>query len=184
MCRYTLSSRLRAGRSPLSCISVYWNQANSYSELSMLAPNVFAWLPQGTKSNIPVTAAGIFIAGTVVLAFLLYLYWRRGRLLTSDMVRASLIFTVMLPFYLPLMHDRYFYLADTVAVVFLISEPKRWYIPAMICMASFLCHAAYLFESVVIPTYVLAFFILAALSLLTVSFIREIEDRDDLPLPR
>lgn len=173
-----------AGRSPISCISVYWNQANSYSELSMLAPNVFAWLPQGTKSNIPVTAAGIFIAGTVVLAFLLYLYWRRDRLGTPDLVKASLIFAVMIPFFLPLMHDRYFYLADTVAVVFLFFEPKRWYIPALVCIASFLCHAAYLFDAVVIPTYVLAFFMLAALSLLAVGFIRETEERKEFPSSR
>ena len=173
-----------AGRSPVSCISVYWNQANSYSELSMLAPNVFAWLPQGTKSNIPVTAAGIFIAGTVVLGFLLYLYWRKDRLNTRDLIKASLIFTVLIPFFLPLMHDRYFYLADTVAVVYLFLEPKRWYIPALICIASFLCHAAYLFDAVVIPTYVLAFFILAALCLLTPDFIREIENGKDLPALR
>ena len=173
-----------AGRSPVSCISVYWNQANSYSELSMLAPNVFAWLPQGTKSNIPVTAAGIFIAGTVVLGFLLYLYWRKDRLNTRDLIKASLIFTVLIPFFLPLMHDRYFYLADTVAVVYLFLEPKRWYIPALICIASFLCHAAYLFDAVVIPTYVLAFFILAALCLLTSDFIREIENGKDLPALR
>ena len=173
-----------AGRSALSCISVYWNQANSYSELSMLAPNVFAWLPQGTKSNIPVTAAGIFIAGSVVLGFLLYLYWRKDRLNTAGMVRASLIFAVMIPFFLPLMHDRYFYLADTVAVVFLISEPKRWYIPALICMASFLCHAAYLFDAIVIPTYVLAFFILTALSLLALNFVLDTESRKELPASR
>ena len=173
-----------AGRSPLSCISVYWNQANSYSELSMLAPNVFAWLPQGTKSNIPVTAAGIFAAGTAVLGFLLYLYFRRDRLRTADMVRAALIFSVMIPFFLPLMHDRYFYLADTVAAVFLFSEPKRWYIPALICTASFLCHAAYLFNAAVIPTYVLAFFILAALCLLTVNFVLETEGRKELPSSR
>ena len=162
----TLIPAMLAGRGIVSCLSIYWNQANSYSELSMLAPNVFSWLPTGTKSNIPVTAAGIFVAGTVVLGFLLYLYLQRKTLDNDRIFRASLIFALMIPFLLPLMHDRYFYLADTLAVVYLFYRPKRWYIPGMICISSFLCHAAYLFNTTVIPTYVLSFFILGALCLL------------------
>jgi hypothetical protein len=51
-------------------------------------------------------------------------------------------------------------------------------------MASFLCHAAYLFDAIVIPTYVLAFFILTALSLLALNFVLDTESRKELPASR
>ena len=163
------------GRSFLDCITIYWRQANTYSELSMLAANLYALLPAGTRSNIPVIAAAIFAAGTVVISFLLYLYLRKKRLTKEYLVQASFIFTVLIPYFLPLMHDRYFYLADTMACVFAFYYPKKWYIPALVIIPSMLCHTATLFENIVIPTWALSLAVLTGLCLLLSQFVKSLE---------
>lgn len=164
-----------AGKSFLNCVTIYWRQANTYSQLSMLAPSVFAWLPEGTRSNIPVTAAGIFAAGSVTLGLLLYLFRRKERLDDESMIDAAYLFALLIPFLLPLMHERYFYAADAMAVVYLFCRPRRWYIPTLTCVASFLCHTAYLFDATTVPMWLLTFGMLSAVCLLTQQLIVRLE---------
>ncbi len=171
---------MAAGRSFLDCVTIYWRQANTYSELSMIAANLYAWLPVGTRSNIPVAAAAVFAAGTVVLCFILYLFHRKNRLSTESLFYVGFIFTVMIPFLLPMMHDRYYYLADTLAAVYIFYKPERWYIPALVIIPSFLCHTTTLFEAAVIPTWALSFCILGALCMLLYDFVKELETRPAL----
>lgn len=166
-----------AGRGFIDCITIYWRQANSYSELSMLAPSVFAWLPAGTRSNIPVTAAGVFTAGTITLLLLLYLLRRRNQLDNEAMIESAFLFTLIIPFFLPLMHERYFYAADAMAAVYLFWRPKRWYLSGLVCLSSFLCHTAYLFDGVTVPIWLLAFCILAVICLVLRDFLPRIESR-------
>ena len=164
-----------AGRGFIDCITIYWRQANTYSQLSMLAPSVFAWLPEGTRSNIPVTAAGVFTAGTIVLAFLLYLFYRRKRLDNGALIDAALLFSLIIPFFLPLMHERYFYIADAMATVYLFQKPRRWYIAGLVCIPSFLCHTAFLFNSVTVPMWLLSCCILAAICLVLRDFLTRLK---------
>ena len=167
-----------AGRGFIDCITIYWHQAHSYSELCMLAPSVFAWIPEGTRSNIPVTAAGVFTAGTVTLLLLLYLLRRRKQLDNEAMIEAAFLFTLIIPFFLPLMHERYFYLADAMAAVYLFWRPRRWYLSGLVCVSSFLCHTAYLFNNeVTVPLWLLAFCILGVICLVLKDFIPRVESR-------
>ncbi len=166
-----------AGKSFLNCITIYWRQANTYSQLSMLAPSVFAWLPEGARSNIPVTAAGIFAAGSVTLGLLLYLFRRKERLDDENMVDVAYLFALLIPFLLPLMHERYFYAADAMALIYLFYKPRRWYIPTLTCSASFLCHTAYLFDATTVPMWLLTFGMLGAVCLLTQPLIVRLEEK-------
>ncbi|MDO4572679.1 MAG: glycosyltransferase 87 family protein [Clostridia bacterium] len=168
-----------AGRGFIDCVTIYWRQANSYSELSMLAPTVYAWFPAGTRSNIPVTAAGVFAAGTIVFLFILYLFRRRERLDDGAMIEAAFLFAMIIPFFLPLMHERYFYAADAMAAVYLFWRPRRWYVCALVCAASFLCHIAYLFDAATVPLWLLSFFMLGAICLTLRDFLRRVETRPD-----
>ena len=163
-----------AGRSPISCLSIYWKQAGDRMELSLHAPNVFAWLPKGTI-NRNATAAGVMIAGTIVIALLMYLYMRRLRIKQKQIIDAAFLFTVMIPFFLPSMHERYFYLADAVSMVYLYYHPRKWYLAVMVIIPSFLCHLIYLFDGTVIETSVLAFFVLAAVCLSLSDFVGRLE---------
>ncbi len=173
----TLVPAMAAGRGFVDCVSIYVKQAGTYSQLCMLAPSAYAWFPEGTRSNVPVIAAGVFFAGAIALSFLLYLFRRRSQLDDTAMIEAAFLFALIIPFVLPLMHERYFYLADAMAAVYLFWRPRRWYISGLVCLSSFMCYVAYLFDAVTVPVWLLAFFMLGAICLLLREFVPRVESR-------
>ena len=165
-----------AGRGFIDCIAIYLRQTNTYTELSMLAPSIFSWIPPSSLSHIPVAGAGILVAGTITLLLLMYLLRRRKRLDNEAMIEAAFLFALIIPFFLPRMHERYFYAADAMAVVYLFYRPERWYISLLACLSSSLCHASALFGATfVVPLWLLSFFILGAICLLLKDFVPRIE---------
>jgi hypothetical protein len=43
------------------------------------------------------------------------------------------------------MHERYFYLAEALSLVYLAQRPRRWYVTAGVLLGGFLAYRAYLF---------------------------------------
>jgi Gpi18-like mannosyltransferase len=52
------------------------------------------------------------------------------------------------PFFLPRMHERYFYLADVISLLYAFYNPRRWYLPVLIILASTLSYMPYLSSQV------------------------------------
>ena len=74
---------------------------------------------------------------------------QRQRLLTAEeAVLFSLVSAVALPFFLPHMHERYFYMADVLSIVYATMRPSRWYLPVLIIGASFFSYMAFLSSSI------------------------------------
>ena len=55
--------------------------------------------------------------------------------------------TFTLPFFLPSMHDRFFYAAEVFAIIFAFMKPKYFYIPVLIMLSSLSSYSGYLFNS-------------------------------------
>jgi len=83
-----------------------------------------------------------------------------------NFIRLSYLFAVMVPFLLPQMHDRFFFMAEALSVVVFLYDKRRWYVPVVTIFCSFLAYARLIMESVVLLD-----FRLAALALMTVIFI-------------
>lgn len=133
-----------AGRSMLDLLGIYFDQAGTYSALSMNAPNLYAWFwPEDTASF---AKAGIVFTALFLLVFTLLLAWRRP----SDdklLLKLALFSVVMVPFLLPHMHERYFYPADVFAVLyfFLFPDMERRTAALAIETCSFLVVCRYLY---------------------------------------
>ncbi len=128
------------GRNLRDLATVYFRQARQYSDISMYLPNLSVWYPKDTPQS-----AGMVIAAAAVAAALagaLY-FWRRKFDLTDEMlVSLALLSVLFVPYVLPYMHERYFYPADILSVVFAFYFPEKFYVPVITVLSStyVVCH--------------------------------------------
>ena len=105
-----------AGRPLAELITLYFHQAFTYSALSMNAPNLYAWLPWQYKNKllemIGIGIAFIFVTG---LTFLITHYKIKST--RNNLLKLAFLSSLVIPFLLPHMHERYFYLADILSIL-------------------------------------------------------------------
>jgi Gpi18-like mannosyltransferase len=134
---------LLSGRSIYDTFSIYFNQASAYPYLSLNAPSAWALIPNEYYSEL--SAAPVLVAGTVVV-LLLYVFLRRQqRLGMRELLDLALIFTLAVPWLLPKMHERYFYLAEMLSIVYGANHPQRLPVAVVLLGGGFLIYSSYLF---------------------------------------
>ena len=144
-----------AGRPLKDLYFLYVEQAGTYQALSMNAPNLYAWLPNGFESRI-LAALGIACAGIAVCWLAWYMRKHAVPLKNTMLLRASFLSFVWIPFLLPHMHERYFYPADILAILlFACTEKER---PAILVVpfCSLLLTVRFIFGAVWISPMVLS----------------------------
>lgn len=138
---------LLAGRPLYDLLTIYLEQANTYRSLTSSAPNLYQWLPNNAEVF---GRAGLIFAVTLV-GFLCYACLkseaRWGEHLT---VRLALVSALLVPFALPYMHERYFYAADCVAIVYGFYFPRRFYIPLTVVTISLFSYFPFLFNDMTV----------------------------------
>jgi Gpi18-like mannosyltransferase len=132
-----------AGRSLIELLMTYLAQAGSDRKLTLGAPNLYQWLP-----NNP----GLFEKPGIILAALLVgllclAGWRSAALLNGDViVRLSLVSVLLLPFTLPHMHERYFFAADVISIIYAFYTPRHFFVPIIVGGASLFSYFPFLFR--------------------------------------
>ena len=123
-----------AGRPFHELLLTYFRQADHYSSLSERAPNLLVWAPNEWFPFWPVFVA---LFGGVV--WLVDFAVRKSRaVLTADRFwTLALLALLLAPYLLPKMHQRYFYPAAAVAIVFAFCRPRFWPVPVVVGFASF-----------------------------------------------
>lgn len=143
------------GRGFADLMLLYTKQTGLHDALSLFAPNVYQWM--AWAPTFIFTEAGIAFTGALVGLFCLLVYRRPIRLGASQLLQLALLSTLLVPFFLPRMHDRYFFPADVLALVYAFFFPKRWFIPVLVCGASFFAYLYFLFSTLtVFPFSILA----------------------------
>ncbi|ONI91759.1 hypothetical protein ALI22I_07350 [Saccharothrix sp. ALI-22-I] len=136
---------LLAGAPLGQLLSVYVEQTSSYTALSLNAPSIYQFLPASADAAV-IRPVGVAVTGLVVLGLCLGVLLSRVRLTTTKVVLMGATSAVLVPFLLPSMHERYFYLAEVLAVVAAFFLPHRlWYVPVLVQVASFLAYLHVLF---------------------------------------
>lgn len=163
-----------AGRPLGELIGIYAYQASQFEFLTMNAPSVYAWLPD-TKQvfNLIYVPGVLFGAGAAFGWFVLALKSKRqleGRLLLEVMLISALV----VPFFLPKMHERYFYAADVLSIAFAFVCPTLFYIPILVEGVSFFAYQPFLFERELVPLPVLTLVLGASIALLAYHSIRQL----------
>ena len=145
------------GRPLRELLLIYIDQGAEYSRLSERAPNLYQWIPNQYYSWYPL---GIVFTALVVLGIALLVFKSRVNM-TGDLLVYLATFSVLIvPFLLPKMHDRYFFPADVIAVIFAFYFPKYWPTPVVIGSVSVLAYLPFLYGVTPVPLPLLAVFLL------------------------
>jgi Gpi18-like mannosyltransferase len=130
---------LLAGRPLASIFTIYFAQMVQYRALSYYLPNVYQFFEAGGGAFMG--WIGIAIAGILTLGIALSTaktLTRSALFFPSALIMVTLTATLALPFFLPHMHERYFYLAEALAIAYACIMTSRWFVPLLlIAMTSY-----------------------------------------------
>jgi Gpi18-like mannosyltransferase len=119
---------LLLGANPHDLLLVYVTETNTYSQLTLGAPNVYQYFNIDTSNVIRI--AGVVVTAALVLGLIIPIVVKRLELTRIRILLAGTVSVLLVPFFLPSMHDRYFYLADALTVLTAFYLPRRlWYLP-------------------------------------------------------
>ena len=192
----TMLPALLAGRPFMDALSVYANQSvgQYYDRLTYNAPNLYLFFPMLefassqeytwmryisgvdykatneylTEALMPALQSAALYA-CILLTLIAVVYWLiHYREVTPDMtLDLALFFAIYLPFVMPKIHDRYFFMADMLSVLYAARYRNRRFMPVLVIGASLMCYMPYLTRQRPVDERWLALMMLAALVLVT-----------------
>ena len=169
----TMIPALIAGRPFMEALSVYASQSMGqyYDRLTYNAPNLdlffpmmdfsnnqeFSWMRyiadiDGKASNpflrddlLPMMQSAALYA-CIILTLIVVIYWlMHYKEITPDMTLLfALFFAIFLPFVMPKIHERYFFLADMLAILYAAMRKDRRFVPLLVVGSSFLSYLPYM----------------------------------------
>ncbi len=177
----TLLPAVLAGRSFTELLLLYYNNTDSigtglnYNSSSMYAISDFPNLEPAFAANI-----GIVLAFGLCAAIYVWLLRRRKNIDNSVLLATSLVLCLGIPFFLPHMHDRYFFLADILAFVVAVAFPWESLIPILVSFGSLLGYHAYLKLQYLMPMMYGGFAMLFALVLSIAFFAARLAENEKM----
>jgi Gpi18-like mannosyltransferase len=155
-----------AGRPIAELLLIYPAQAGQYQQLTMHAPSALAWIPDTGRFYPYFYPASIVVALAGILAFIVAMQRSPSQLTDSLLLEMALISTMLLPFLLPKMHERYFYLADLLSIIIAFYQTRFYFVPVAMISISFFAYQPTLFGTEPVPMGVLAAGVLCMLVIL------------------
>lgn len=154
-----------AGRPLVDLLRIYLDQTQSYPALTLNAPTMYAWLPETLYDVF--FLAGLIWAGSFVYLYLVAIYKSNAPLSQDLLLTLGMLAVLLVPFFLPKMHERYFYPADLLSIVYGFFFPEYFFVPIAMNLISFFAYQPFLFGRVILPTEILALAVLGLLVLVT-----------------
>jgi Gpi18-like mannosyltransferase len=137
---------LLGGRSLYDTFSIYFSQTQAYPYLSLNAPSFWSLIDNQYYSELSGGTVLLAMVGVVLLFYLVL--ERREHLDRTALLELSLVLTLSIPWLLPKMHERYFYLAEMLSIAYGAAFPKRAWVSVVLLFGGFLIYSAYLFGEV------------------------------------
>ena len=142
-----------AGRPFMDAIMLYFNQAETVgSSLNYNSSSVFSFVPWNAEVNTTLLSE-LGIVSAFLFLFLLYLYcWlNRKKLSDKSLFICSVLIVIAVPYLLPHMHDRYFFIGDVMSLALAFIIPALGFVPFLVSFASLLGYHAYLKMQFLLP---------------------------------
>jgi Gpi18-like mannosyltransferase len=96
-------------------LTMYFNQFNTYHHVSMRASNLYIFLTDNNY-NLKIYI-GMAITAIIVLAYILLRLLKWKKFDDTSLIMDAVFFTSFIPFFLPKMHDRYFFAAALFIII-------------------------------------------------------------------
>ncbi len=179
----TILPAVIAGRSFTELLLLYYNNTDSigtglnYNSSSMYAISEFPNLDLGLAA-----AIGIVLAFGLCAVIYFWLLLRQKDIDSSVILAAAMILCLGIPFFLPHMHDRYFFLADILAFTIAVAFPWESLLPVLVSFGSLLGYHAYLRLRYLLPMMYGGFAMLFALLLSILFLAARLEESKKLRL--
>ena len=146
---------IMAGRSVISCFSIYFNQTGTYTDyISMNFPSIYAMLikPIGGSNLIAnvdkaFSSFGILFTLSIFVIIAIIVIYKDIKIDKKMVISLSLWSVMICTFLLPSMHDRYMYMADVISIIWFIINKKKIYIPIAINFISLYTYIEYLYAT-------------------------------------
>ncbi len=173
-----------AGRGIVELLTLYSpsRQAQYVPALTSNAASLWAFVPATTRLDSLKTLGYVF-AAILVIGVIYTLIAARAELDAARIVTAAAFFALAVPFVLPGMHERYFYLADVLTLVLAIYRPRLWFVPLLVQLASLLSYLPFLLwgteHGPLVPLQVLATLMFAALVTIGYTLLHDLRVRID-----
>lgn len=114
---------LIAGGNFADLMTVYFRQPHQYGQLNMYIQNAWGLLFDVDSDEL--AYAGVYFAGGVVLIAVFLIYRCKFEVNDQIILAMSGLFTLLVPFVLPHMHERYYYPAAVITAIFAIVNIKK-----------------------------------------------------------
>ena len=164
----TILPAVAFGRPFFDSLFFYFHNVSSAGRgLNYNSPSIFAMI-RGPVNVRALSALGIVAAFTYVFIILVWAWQKRKNLSNEALAGIALLFVVGIPFLLPHMHDRYFFMADTLTLLPAVLYARYVPVPILTSFASSICYYAYLRRAFILP---LQFGSIALIGVLLIVFI-------------
>ena len=139
---------LIVGRPLKDILLTYVNQSSEYTNLTYNAPSIYQWFTSSFFSNTTfISNIGIIFTLVVVLS-IIYISVKYIKVIKyENIIELSLLFAVIVPFLLPRMHERYFFMADIISLLYAFCFPKKLYVAIIIPLVSLFCYLPFLYNT-------------------------------------
>jgi Gpi18-like mannosyltransferase len=165
------------GRPALDLATVYMTQSVTYRSLSKGAPNFYFWVPD--RYYDPIVIAGVVLMAVIGIYYVWYVVRSRVRLDPPLILKLCLLSVLMTPFFLPKMHDRFFFVADVTAIAYAFYFPRQYPVAILVSFASFFAYQHFLFQYTLVPPKLLPIVMGAALVLVAISTKKSLQEAQD-----
>ena len=145
----------------------------------MNAPSFYQWLP----ANAPGIWkwVGIILAGLMVCAVGILCLVSKVKLSSEMILKMALVFAVAIPFLLPEMHERYFFLADVLSITYAFYFPRYFLIPILMQLSSLLSYAPYLQRTQIVGLQYVAVIVLVIVVITFTDLVKTLFPYLDMP---
>jgi Gpi18-like mannosyltransferase len=127
-----------AGRPLPDLLLIYFNQSQKYKELAKGVPNLYQWIPDYYYRE--VVPIGLILTTLAILLLTYSVHKNKLKLNYQNIIHLSLISVLLVPYLLPKMHQRYFYPADLLSIVFAFYFPQYYWVPIVVQICSLLSY--------------------------------------------
>ncbi len=133
VCLLTLVPAWLLGRPFYDLLLIYVEQADLYRSLAMEAPTLYVWLP---REWFPFWPLGVALCFSVLWGTGVLVRRSRERVTPDLLVTLAAFSTLVTPYLLPKMFDRYFYPAVVFAIVLAFFRPRFVAVPFVVALAA------------------------------------------------
>ncbi|MCX7821461.1 MAG: hypothetical protein N2258_07285 [Brevinematales bacterium] len=159
----------------LDLLLVYFKQSNYYNSLSNNAPSFYQFF----QNNSGLTIFGLLFT-SIILSILLFLLWKlleKRKIDNILLLYITYLFSIIVPFFMPKMHERYFFMGDIFSFLVAFFLPSKFYFSIIIIFISFFSYGYFLFGKQLIPFHYLSLGVLILIILSLEYFFKIIREK-------